>query len=132
KKIIGKLPEPNPAWEPQTKDLTWLEQGLSSITSSTDMRTALTSHLTRDKDKLLMLTRVSKKIVSSYDKAAFLTAAAPWMLPQRDDALDKAWFEAVNTINSFYDRSNVLKAAIVFAYGNPKLRDRIAEAATLL
>jgi beta-lactamase regulating signal transducer with metallopeptidase domain len=111
----------------------WVEQGLSSIGSSGDLKAALTAQLaSADKPTLLMLARVSRNITSSADKSSFLTDAVPHMLGQSDADLETAWFDAVSSISSSYNRAGTLMAALPLASGHGEMRDRIAEAATHL
>jgi beta-lactamase regulating signal transducer with metallopeptidase domain len=120
---------------PSTADtrVTVLEAGLSSIASAGDLRAALTAHLAQaDKPTLLMLARVSKQINSSAEKSFFLADAIPSMLIHGDADLETAWFDAVSTISSSYNRAETLIAALPAARGKPELRGRITEAATYL
>ncbi|HUP90308.1 MAG TPA: M56 family metallopeptidase [Longimicrobiales bacterium] len=126
-----------PRWTRPEKTLEksndWLEEGFNSFTSSNDLRVALSAHLPdADKKKLLMMMRVSQKMQSSYDLTTFLTAATSFVLTKRDAELEDAWFDALSKSSSSYDRSNALMAAISYAYGNTRLKNKIGEASASL
>jgi beta-lactamase regulating signal transducer with metallopeptidase domain len=99
-----------------------METALRNITSDGDLHRTLDQMLPgADRQTLLMILDVARNIESDGDMTQLLSAAAPFVLTRRDDALRNAFFKAYETIESSGDQSVVLSAAIKFAHGNEPL-----------
>lgn len=109
----------------------WLEQILASLSSDSELRSVLTTHIgNADKPKLLMLARAAGRMSSGQELSSYLITATSYMLTKRDRDLENAWFALANQLRSSHERRQALIAAISYSYGNPHVQNLIAQSAS--
>jgi beta-lactamase regulating signal transducer with metallopeptidase domain len=94
-------------------DIELMDQILRGINSSYDLHLAMKSQLPRaSREVLLVFARNAMRMSSGYELRLFLVESKDYFLKGGDVALEDAWFDAVKSVDSPYDRSMVLVSVL--------------------